>query len=350
MGSRRMKNNRRRTSPGGERPENPIAPVTGGSWCGRHHRLVDPGGVHMRRISFMRVRAALALGAILLVSHGAEAVAKARPKPKVHKVAPKKAKKKVVKHVVVPVPVPVVAMPVAVPPPAPPAPIEDVADYRWIDDADALAKALDGSAPDFTFRYGNDEDWAWQTSDGHMMLVEPVGDERREYYFGAGASYPFLIRDGYFSYGFTGDGLAVVYDADGRLSAWQPDDLRSVTARRLFERGIALRLAARERRGGGGASWALQGDFWTTLLFDFTRERNNGGWRRYRHTHRGDHGDHDRRYADDWRRRHGGPGLHVAGTPRGRAPQAGDGATPSVTPPSREPGARPPRRAAPEPS
>src|SRR3569623_1721444 len=323
MGSRRMKNNRRRTSPGGERPENPIAPVTGGSWCGRHHRLVDPGGVHMRRISFMRVRAALALGAILLVSHGAEAVAKARPKPKVHKVAPKKAKK-VVRHVVAPVPV-------AAPPPAPPAPVEDVADYRWIDDADALANALGGSAPDFTFRYGNDEDWAWQTSDGHMMLVEPVGDERREYYFGAGASYPFLIRDGYFSYGFTGDGLAVVYDADGRLSAWQPDDLRSVTARRLFERGIALRLAARERRGGSGGSWALQSDFWTTLLFDFTRERNNGGWRRYRHTHRGDHGDHDRRYDDEWRRRHGAATGHDGAPGRGgrpRAPPAPDGGPP----------------------
>ena len=112
----------------------------------------------MRRITFMRLRAAVALGAILLVSHGAEAVAKAKPKPKVHKVAPKKPKKKVVTRAVVPVPM-MSGFVVPVPPPPPPAPaIEDIADYRWIDDADALANAFGGSPPDFTFRYGNDTD------------------------------------------------------------------------------------------------------------------------------------------------------------------------------------------------
>ncbi|MDB5709411.1 MAG: hypothetical protein JWL96_1481, partial [Sphingomonas bacterium] len=198
----------------------------------------------MRHRVFMRLRAAVALGAILLVCHGAEAVARAKSKPKTHKVAPKKAKKKVVARVVAPVPV-VVAVPVAPPAPLPPPPppADDAYLYRWIDEADALAGLFGGSAPDFSFRYDGGEDWAWRASDGHMMIVEPVGDQRREYYYVADSDRPFLVRDGYFSYGFTADRLAVVFDADGRAIAWEADGLRDLTARRLFQRGVALHRA-----------------------------------------------------------------------------------------------------------
>ena len=296
----------------------------------------------MRRDMFTRLRAAVALGALLAAGAG-QAEAKTKPGAKVTRVA-KKAKKKVARRVVVRAPV--VAAPTIYAPPAPPAPpppIEDVADYRWIDDAEALANAFGESPPDFSFRFGADEDWAWQARDGHMMIVEPVADQRRSYFYTPGADYAFLIRDGYFSYGFTGDGLAVVYDGDGRLVPWRPDDMRSVSARRLFERGVALRRAARERRVGPTPSWADQGGFWATLLFDFGREREIGGWRRYRDLHRDDrHDDHrarDRRHDDerrerDERRRHGGDGA-------GHGGPTGPGAPPPGTWHDDRPGAHP---------
>ncbi|MDH7975794.1 hypothetical protein QH494_26725, partial [Sphingomonas sp. AR_OL41] len=198
---------------------------------------------------FTRLRAAVALGALLAAGFAGQAEAKA--KPKVTKVA-KKAKKKVVKRTVVrapvtPAPVIYVPAPPPAPPPPPPAAIEDIGDYRWIDDADALANAFGESPPDFSFRFASngtwDTDWAWQARDGHMMIVEPIADQRRSYFYAPGADYPFLIRDGYFSYGFDGDGLVVVYDDNGRAVPWRRDDMRSVSAGRLFARGIALRRA-----------------------------------------------------------------------------------------------------------
>ncbi|WP_448660085.1 hypothetical protein ACPVPU_06140 [Sphingomonas sp. CJ99] len=145
----------------------------------------------------------------------------------------------------------------------------EAADYAWIDRADALWEAIGEAPPDFSLASGGgDPQWVWVTADGYWVITEPVGpDGVRGYYFEPGAMLPFLVRDTDWSYGFSGERLAVVYGGDGRLSTTAPAPVQRADAIELLRRGQMLRAEA----DGQGRRDAVRPEIWAgsaPLLWD----------------------------------------------------------------------------------
>lgn len=127
--------------------------------------------------------------------------------------------------------------------PAQLAPIDDPYDgYALAERAYAYDRASYRAPPDYGFRYGDVDPWAWQLADNSLMFAEPYGDDYRFYYYEPGASYPYFVRDPYYGYGYGQNGaLMAVFDAAGALlSGDQINPLASIAGRYLA-RGYDLR-------------------------------------------------------------------------------------------------------------
>ncbi|RYD45777.1 MAG: hypothetical protein EOP60_20135, partial [Sphingomonadales bacterium] len=125
-------------------------------------------------------------------------------------------------------------------------------DYRWIDRADALWEAIGDAPPDFTFSFQGLEPWAWQTADGHVIVVEDAGAQGgiRSYYFAPGAVTPFLTVEPGASFGFTGIKVAMVYGPDGGVlpkAKWGKRPARGLS---LFARAKLIKRAMDRQRYG----------------------------------------------------------------------------------------------------
>lgn len=173
---------------------------------------------------------------------------------------------------------------VAPPRPAPPAQ-PPASSFFQIDLADSLAGAIGDAPPDFVVRYDRIDSWVWLSRSGEMLIVEPGREGIVQYYFRSGASAPYLVRDTYNSYAFSGPELAQVYDDRGRLFMGQLSWRQADDSRNLFDRGRALFSASWRQRGWSGDS-AVQ---WYDTM------RGSSGWS-WQSGWRGN-------WGGDWRRR-----------------------------------------------
>ncbi|MCP3728848.1 hypothetical protein M9978_00250 [Sphingomonas sp. MG17] len=182
---------------------------------------------------------------------------------------------------------------VAPAPPPPPAWQTPDADYRFIDDADALLDAIGDAPPDFTFSYAGGDAWGWRTRTGHEVYAETArdGGERggsgvRYYYFDPGMSAPFLVYDGELSFGYRDGRVAVAYDRDGRVLSPEEADRYWALAERLYSRGRAIRDAARyedrwDSADAGWWAWQVASVIQLRLRWEAGRSRHPG-WRKWR--------------------------------------------------------------------
>ncbi|WP_066797535.1 hypothetical protein [Sphingomonas soli] len=240
-------------------------------------------------------------------------------------------------------------------------PVAKLSDYSWIDRADALWEAIGDAPPDYSFPYEGLEPWAWQTADGHQIMVEDAGEQGgiRSYYFAPGAQSPFLVVEPGASFGFTGTKLAMLYGPDGGVVPRAQWGKRPARGQILFARARLIKRAMeRERYGIDPYLWVeMSGPILSFLgQWDLGHARHSA-WRVYRNSAEGK--DRRRRLEnervrrigeardfDRWRRDdlRGAPPAGVAprrpGAP-GYRPQPRPNAG---TPPPHPRGEQPPRR------
>ena len=178
--------------------------------------------------------------------------------------------------------------PISTPQPQRPAPIAQppASSYFPIDLADSLAGAIGDAPPDFVIRYDGIESWVWLSRSGEMLIVEPGREGIVQYYFIGGGSAPYLVRDGYNAFAFSGPELIQVYDDRGRLFTGELSRRQNDVAFGLFDRGRALFSASWRQRGWSGDS-ALQ--WYDTIQRDNYAWSGQSGWRG--------------NWRGDWRRR-----------------------------------------------
>lgn len=265
--------------------------------------------------------AVAALALVAGTTTGAEAATRTTVKAKAAKrtVRTRMVRRRVPRAAVaVPVPVPVVSSIPVIGMPADRSMALRYADYRWLDDADAMLGAIGESAPDVVFAEDRYARYAWIFRDRSVVIAEPLGpDARRWYFFEGDMTVPFLVRDVGQSFGFDRGRLAALYDRDGYLRDWQPGDRVEALAADLVDRGRQLWFAARTPRPLPPRSqlsgWSLQFRFG-----DDRGWRDNGGWRAYRdgfgYDQRRAHDDRFRREREDRAARGGGGWNGGAGT------------------------------------
>lgn len=87
--------------------------------------------------------------------------------------------------------------------------------YAYADRAYQVARVLGDAPPDYAFDYEGTRPWVWRSSRA-TRLVERTPEGQRFYYYDPGQSYPYLVQDGGYSYGYSNGQLVVVYDSSGR--------------------------------------------------------------------------------------------------------------------------------------
>ncbi|WP_425230696.1 hypothetical protein [Sphingomonas sp.] len=184
-------------------------------------------------------------------------------------------------------------------------------DYRWLDDADAMMGAVDGTEPDLRFVDAGVPRYAWRLSDGAVVIAAPISSaDTRFFFFAPDTAVPFLVRDRQYSYAFDHGVVAAVFGADGQLLDGQPGG-RAAGA--LYAEGRRLWYAAsrpQQAQLWGGPSWSIN------FHGSFGSWRDNDGWRRWRQDRNGGRGPdpHDRYRGDrDARRANSG---HYGRTPQ----------------------------------
>lgn len=132
--------------------------------------------------------------------------------------------------------------------------------YGFADAAYANTEALGDAPPDYGFDYGDVEPWAWQSNDDSLVFAEPLDEGYRAYYYRPGATEPYFIRDPYYSYGFAGGLLAVVYAADGGIVPYVDYGPRLAFASRYYARGRDLYVVSQRarRRPIYASTWVVQ--------------------------------------------------------------------------------------------
>lgn len=155
-------------------------------------------------------------------------------------------------------PTPALAPPVAALPPASPVRVAHATGrqrYRYIDRAYALGEAFAESPPDYTVDYQGERPWIWRSAHGDYRMVEPTPQGERTYYFEAGSTEPYLVRDPDWAYGYDQGALVVVYDAAGRPVDEDPE--AAEWAARDLERARALYWAAvhQQRQAAYAEAW-----------------------------------------------------------------------------------------------
>lgn len=125
--------------------------------------------------------------------------------------------------------------------------------------------------------YAGVEPWVWQASDESYYYAEPVDGGWRSYYYAAGAPTPYLVRDPYYSYGYSDGRLVAVYDSYGQalpVSGWA---LRRDEASRYYAHAARMWRASRkaERRAIRAQRWAAaqQPLVQPALIWARTRDR-----------------------------------------------------------------------------
>ncbi|MBO9715176.1 hypothetical protein [Sphingomonas sp.] len=170
--------------------------------------------------------------------------------------------------------------------------------YEWIDRADALSDAIGDAPPDESFRFAGGTPLAWMLDDGSVMIVETEPDGPHSYYYEPGAEGPFLVRGPRTAFGYVQDAPAVVYSSDGGVlsrieaASWFTPALEDWRHGRDLRRAL-MRTDARE--SVDLVDWfALAGTFVLWHQQWDEGKRRHAGWGRY----------HQRRDAEQWRRRH----------------------------------------------
>lgn len=178
-------------------------------------------------------------------------------------------------------------------PPPPRTPIDGGAEpapddaYAYLDRAEALWAAIGQSPPDHSFDFDGGQPWAWETADGHWVVVEDRDAQMRSYYFAPGARDPFLVAEGGNRFAFAKGRLVYVYDAEGRPVDPDGADSDALTRRAdwLLDRGRALRavLSRREWESVDSTSWIDTSPMlWSNIDIWFATRDIDPGWRRYR--------------------------------------------------------------------
>ena len=161
--------------------------------------------------------------------------------------------------------------------------------YAWIDRADRISDTIGDAPPDYAFDYEDGvEPYGWETSGGYRTYAEPVDGGYRYYYYDQGADAPYLVRDPYYSYGYSGGRIVTVYDRGGRALAEDQAARKEDTASRYYQRARALRAAAdaRQRRGVIAAQWADRRPAISGQHAEWDRARDDDPeWRAYRNDH-----------------------------------------------------------------
>ncbi|MEQ1725097.1 MAG: cell envelope integrity protein TolA, partial [Sphingopyxis sp.] len=176
--------------------------------------------------------------------------------------------------------------------------------YYTIDQADGFASAIGSSPPDYSFRYGRLDAWAWAGASGETLLMESASEGEIQYYFRPNASLPYLIRDeDDVSYGFDRGALIAVFGPDGTIVGDGGKAADRDYADDLLARAREL-LSASSRHGWDNRSARS----WTnSFAIDFILNSGwSGGWRnQYGWDPRHRFGD-DYYYwrQEEWRRRH----------------------------------------------
>ncbi|HEY8615684.1 hypothetical protein [Phenylobacterium sp.] len=90
--------------------------------------------------------------------------------------------------------------------------------YALAERAYAYDRVAWQAPPDYGFRYGDEEPWAWETAGDELMFAEPLDDGYRFYYYEPGEAYPYFVRDPHYGYAYGDDGvLSAVFNAAGAL-------------------------------------------------------------------------------------------------------------------------------------
>ena len=167
--------------------------------------------------------------------------------------------------------------------------------YRYIDDASTMSGAFGATPPDYTVDYDGTRPWVWRSDDGDYRIVELLPEGERIYYYHAGASEPFLIRDPDYAYAYDGDDVVAVYGPDGAPL----DDM--IASRQANEAGAYLyrarglyRAATQEQRQAAyAANWQeRQSDIGQQQQsWDTTRDRD-AEWHQWHDSHQAQEDDH----------------------------------------------------------
>lgn len=152
-------------------------------------------------------------------------------------------------------------------------------DYRWIDTAEGLARAIGSAPPDFTFRFDGREAYAWVSNEGEMLIVEPSPLGVIQYYYSPRAAAPYLVRDVYESYAFEGPTLVAWYDAEGQLMMDTPSPRSDDRAVALHRRGREILAASYQRRWDSEAAVSYSSQVFLGYGFGAYDSGWAGGWR-----------------------------------------------------------------------
>ncbi|MDR5730512.1 MAG: hypothetical protein RB191_24145 [Terriglobia bacterium] len=186
-------------------------------------------------------------------------------------------------------------------PSAPPVRVERVAkqseNYAYVDRAYEMSSAIGQAPPDYGFDYDGVHPWVWRSANREVRLIEPVDGGYRYYYYQAGSSEPYLVRDPQYSYGFSDGQLVTVYDNEGRLLPSEYIDQRANDAGRYLARARVLYEASlqSERHSVNAANWSDQ-----RAELDAARTRweadqsQQDAWRAY-------HAEHEAEQQAYWR-------------------------------------------------
>ena len=88
--------------------------------------------------------------------------------------------------------------------------------YRYVEHASAMNDAFGQSPPDYAVDYQGTRPWVWRAHNGAYRVVEQVPGGERYYYYDAGDSEPYLIRDPQYTYAYDQGRLVEMYDGYGR--------------------------------------------------------------------------------------------------------------------------------------
>lgn len=176
--------------------------------------------------------------------------------------------------------------------------------YYTIDQADGFASAIGSSPPDYSFRFGRVDAWAWVGVSGETLLMESGQAGDIQYYFQRNGSLPYLIRDeDDVSYGFDRGNLIAIFGPDGSIVDDGNKAADHMYADRLLERAREL-LFASTRRGWDNRSARS----WTSSFgINFILNSGwGGGWRNQYGWDPRSRYDDDYYYwrQEEWRRRH----------------------------------------------
>jgi hypothetical protein len=165
-------------------------------------------------------------------------------------------------------------------------------DYSYIDEGYWLSDALFDAPPDYAVNYAGVYPWVWVTAGGFTVIVEPVFDGDRYYYFHPGVDLPFFVADPVFSYAFDTNGaLAVVYNRDGRALPDAFARREGAIAAGILARAYALQTAARPtsvRLAPSAQDWAVRRRDLATTLARWSRGvAQTPEWTAWRNQHAG---------------------------------------------------------------